>query len=125
MTIIILPPPAEMYLIDTSTLDELVLAASPDLEERPDAWTRATVAIVRPGLELMLSGLRQALFNGSPLARFAAVRILTCIADGQEPSGTRRPHLRAMIAGYRLAIKTRTGQAVSRLFASNILAGLD
>ena len=125
MTIIILPPTAEMYLIDTSTLDELVLSAEPGLEERPEAWTRATVAIVRPGLELMLSGLRQAMLNGSPLARFAAVRLLVGMAEGQEPPDTRRPHLRAMIAGYRLAIKTATGAAAARLFARNMLAGLD
>lgn len=125
MTHYILAPAANQYLIDPAILADLLHEVEPDLEERPESSTQASIEIVQPGLELLLAGFRQAWFIGSPLARQAAVRVLTGLANGQEPLGElRRPHLRAMVEGYRLAIKTTTGAAAARLFASNMLEGL-
>ncbi len=126
MTHYILAPAAELYLIDPAVLADLLHEAEPDLEEHPECWTLANVAIVQPGLELMLAGFRQAWNTGSPLARHAAVRVLTSLANGEEPPGKlRRPHLRTMVEGYRLAIKTTTGAGAAQLFARNMLGGLN
>lgn len=126
MTHYILAPAAELYLIDPAILADLVHEAEPDLEEHPECWTLATVAIVQPGLELMLAGFMQAWHTGSPLVQHAAVRVLSGFANGEEPPGKpSRPHLRAMVEGYRLTIKTTTGACAARLFARNVLGGLD
>lgn len=126
MTHYILAPAADLYLIDPTILADLLHEAEPELEDQPECWTRAIAAVVQPGLELMLAGFRQAWHTGSPIARHAAVRVLTCLANGEEPPGKlRRPHLRAMIEGHRLAIKTTTGARAAQLFACNMLGGLD
>lgn len=124
MTIHILPPTPDQFLIDAAILEGLLHEAEPDLEKRPDSWTRATAAIVQPGIELMLAGFRQAWLIG-PLARHAAVRVLTLLANGQEPPGKfQRRHLRTMVEGFRLANQTTTGAIVVRLFASNMLGAI-
>jgi len=125
MTIRILAPQPAQYLIDPTILADLLHEVEPDLEEHPESSIQASIEIVQPGLELLLSGFRQAWYAGSPLAKHAAVRVLTDLANGQEPLGEpRRPHLRAMVHGYRLAIKTLTGAKAVRLFAFNMLGGL-
>lgn len=124
MTNHILHPAPEQFKIDQPILMELLQEAEPDLQERPECWTRATAAIVQPSLELLLSGFLQA-WQISPRSRYAAVSILNDLANGQEPTGKiRRPHLRKMIEGYKMAIRTTTGAAAVRLFASNMLGAL-
>jgi len=52
--------PNESYVIDQAILEDLVIEINPSLEERPEAWTRATVAIIQPHLEALVIAYRGA-----------------------------------------------------------------
>lgn len=121
----ILTPAPHEYRIDAPILEDLLHQVEPTLEDQPEAWTRALAVLVQPGLELMLAGFRHACIVGGP-ARRAAVRVLASIAAGEElpEKKLRTPHMRAMFEGYRQAVKTQTGAAAVRLFASNMMGGL-
>lgn len=125
MTIIILPPAAELYLIDPAILADLLHEADPALEGRPEVWTRASIALVQPGLELLVAGFRRA-WAGSPKARRAALRLLAGLTNDQVPSGrVRTLYLREMIEGFRLATRFYPGAVAAPLFASHMLDGVD
>lgn len=50
----------ESYVIDQAILEDLIIEIDPSLEERPEVWTRATIAIVQPHLEALVSAYRNA-----------------------------------------------------------------
>lgn len=50
----------ESYVIDQAILEDLVTEIDPSLEGRPEAWTRATIAIVQPHLEALVAAYRDA-----------------------------------------------------------------
>ena len=50
----------EGYVIDQSILEDIVIEIDPSLEERPEAWTRATIAVVQPHLEALVTAYRGA-----------------------------------------------------------------
>lgn len=124
MAQISVPDPTQ-YTIDSAILEDLMHEVDPRLDDRPEAWTRASIALAQPGLELLVSGFRVA-WHSSPNARRAALRILSGLVNAQQPPGRVRPlYLREMLEGYRLSIKTTTGSAAARLFVSNMLGGVD
>lgn len=122
----ILPPAPHQYMIDAPIIEDLLHQVEPSLEDRPEAWTHGLTALVQPGLELLLAGFRLACSNGSPLSRRSAIRVLASIAAGEDPpvKRLRTPHMRAIVEGYRQAIKTTTGDAAVRVFCANMLGGL-
>lgn len=50
----------EGYVIDQSILEDIVVEINPSLEELPEVWTRATIAIVQPHLEALVTAYRGA-----------------------------------------------------------------
>lgn len=123
MTFSIVPPATELYRIDPAILADLLHEVEPSLEERHEAWTRAAIALVQPGLELLLAGYRRA-WADSPNAHRAALRLLAGLTNDQVPSGRVRPlYLREMIEGFRLA--TRFHATAAPLFTAHMLDGVD
>lgn len=122
----ILPPAPHQYLIDTPIIEDLLHQVDTTLEERPEAWIRGLIVLIQPGLELLLAGFRLAYSNGSQLSRRSAIQALASIAAGEDPpvKKLRTPHMRAIVEGYRQAIKTTTGDAAVRVFCANMLGGL-
>lgn len=112
-------PNPENYVIGRHVLDDLLHEVDPTLEERPEAWTRAVAALVQPGLELLVAGLRAAWLQRR--SRQRALQILARLA-GREPTGRlRSPPLRALADGYRLATRTNTGAAATPIFITRML----
>ncbi|MHB0984934.1 MAG: hypothetical protein ACYC05_04985 [Sulfuricella sp.] len=112
-------PTPENYIIGQRVLDDLLHEVDPTLEERPEVWTRAVAALVQPGLELLVAGLRAAWQRRRNRQR--ALQILARLA-GQEPTGRlRSPPLRAIADGYRLATRTNTGAVAAPLFINRML----
>jgi|GEM_PF-5801552 len=123
MAKISMPLPSD-YKIDERIFEELICDVSPNLEHQPKAWIRTTTS-VRPGLELMVSGLSQS-WDNSPVARQQALNIIKKLAQGEGlPAIPKLPsHLRVLVHGFRYASRTNTGSAAARLFASRMLEGL-
>ncbi|MDO8465276.1 MAG: hypothetical protein Q7S46_08505 [Gallionella sp.] len=71
----------EEYVIDQVILEDLVVEVNPSLEERPDVWTRATVAIVQPHLEALVSAYRNACKTHT--GRLAAQLFLQNLLDAE------------------------------------------
>lgn len=116
------PQPSD-YKIDECIFEELICDVSPHLENQPKAWARTT-ASVRPGLELMVSGLNQS-WHISPVARQQTLSIIKRLAKGKGSSTAGLPsYLHPLIHGFRHASRTITGSAAARLFARRMLEGL-
>lgn len=112
------------YVIDYVILVDLLNDVRPGLDERPEAWTRATIALVQPGLEILTAGLRVACRKHQN-ARRRALNILSELVAGEVPVGRlHSQHLRALVAGYRLATRTSVGAAATPLFLSRLLEAL-
>lgn len=118
-------PQPDRYIIDSAILEDLLHEADPTLEERPDVWTRAEIALVQPGLELLVTGYRRACAS-SPNAQHTALRILSGLTNDQAPTNrVRLLYAREMVEGYRLATRFHAGAAAAPLFAAHMLDGVD
>lgn len=112
-------PNPENYIIGQQVLEDLLHDADPTLDDRPEVWTRAVAALVQPGLELLVAGLREAWHRHG--SRQRALQILARLAE-QEPTGRlRSPQLRAIVDGYRLATRSNVGAIAAPLFVSRML----
>jgi hypothetical protein len=115
-------PPPENYIIGQQVLEDLLHDADPTLDERPEVWTRAVAALVQPGLELLVAGLRDAWHRHHTRRR--ALQILASLTDHEPPPRLRSPQLRAIVDGYRLATRSNVGAIAAPLFVSRMLEGM-